>query len=58
MSLKIAESSSSMMSPMAIPATAFFTGTPASMSARLPAQTVAIEEEPFDSKMSEMILTT
>ena len=47
-----------MMSPIAIPATAFFTGTPASMSARLPAQTVAIEEEPFDSKMSEMILTT
>ena len=40
-----------LMSPMAIPLTGFFMGTPASISARVPAQTVAIDEEPFDSKI-------
>ncbi len=43
------------MSPIAIPATGAFTGTPASIKARLPAHTVAIEEEPFDSVISETI---
>ena len=36
-----------------MPATEPFSGTPASISARLAPQTVAIEEEPFDSRMSE-----
>src|SRR5260370_35272181 len=39
--------------PIAIPAQAAFIGTPASMRARDPPQTVAMEEEPLDSKMSE-----
>ena len=45
--------SPSLMSPMAMPATGAFTGTPASMSDRQPPQTDAIDEEPFDSMMSE-----
>ncbi len=52
-SLKTATRPPSITSPIAIPATAFLTGTPASMSARLPPHTVAIELEPFDSRMSE-----
>ena len=40
-----------LMSPMAIPDTGFFIGTPASMSANVPAHTVAIDEEPFDSRI-------
>jgi len=42
---------------IAIPATGAFIGTPASISARVPPHTVAIEEEPLDSRMSETILT-
>ena len=38
---------------MATPATGLLIGTPASISARVPPQTVAIEDEPFDSRMSE-----
>ena len=38
---------------MAIPAVASLRGTPASIMAREPAQTVAIEDEPFDSRISE-----
>ena len=38
---------------MATPATGLLMGTPASMRARVPPHTVAIEEEPFDSRMSE-----
>ncbi len=40
---------------MATPATGFLMGTPASNKDRLPPQTEAIEEEPFDSKISETI---
>ena len=38
---------------MAIPATGAFSGTPASISASEPPQIVAMEEDPFDSRMSE-----
>ncbi len=38
---------------MATPATGAFTGTPASISARLVPHTEAIEEEPLDSRISE-----
>src|SRR5207245_4019679 len=38
--------------PMAIPAHGDLSGTPASIMAREPPQTVAIEEEPLDSRMS------
>ena len=48
---------SSFTRPIAIPATAFLTGTPPSIRAREPAQTVAIEDEPFDSRISEITLT-
>ena len=36
-----------------MPATCALTGTPASMSARLPPHTEAMEEEPFDSVISD-----
>ena len=39
-----------------MPATRAFIGTPASISASVPPHTVAIEDEPFDSRMSETIL--
>ncbi len=38
---------------MAMPATGRLIGTPASISASEAPQTVAIEEEPFDSVISE-----
>src|SRR5258706_1192625 len=38
--------------PIAIPAQGDLSGTPASIMAREPPQTVAIEEEPLDSRMS------
>ncbi len=44
---------SSMTSPIATPATGATIGTPASISARAPPQTEAIDEDPFDSRMSE-----
>ena len=44
------------MSPMATPAHAAFMGTAASISAMDPAQTVAIEDDPFDSRISETTL--
>ena len=40
---------------MAIPLTGFFIGTPASMSASVPAHTVAIDDEPL---LSIIWLTT
>ena len=49
--------SSSFTRPIAIPATADFTGTPASISARDAPQTDAIEEEPLDSVISETTRT-
>jgi len=48
--------SPSATSPMAIPATGARSGTPASINARQPPQTVAIEEEPFDSVISDSTL--
>ena len=41
---------------MAIPATGSLIGTPASINARDEPHTVAIEEDPFDSVISETIL--
>ena len=48
---------SSITRPMAMPATASFRGTPASIIASDPPQTDAIDEEPFDSRMSETTRT-
>ena len=45
--------SPSLISPIATPATAARIGTPASISASEPPQTVAIDDEPFDSRMSD-----
>ena len=42
-----------MIRPIAMPATGAFSGTPASIIASDEPQTVAIEEEPFDSVISE-----
>ena len=44
---------SSMIRPIATPATADLSGTPASIIASDPPQTDAIDDEPFDSRMSE-----
>ncbi len=55
MSVRIATSSPSLISPIAIPAHADFTGTPASMSASDAPHTEAIDDDPFDSRMSETI---
>ena len=48
---------SSITSPIAMPATAFFIGTPASIIASDPPQTDAIDDEPFDSRMSDTTRT-
>ena len=45
--------SSSMIRPIATPATGAFNGTPASIIASEPPQTDAIDDEPLDSRMSE-----
>ena len=45
--------SSSLTSPIAIPATGALKGTPASISESEEPQTLAIELEPFDSVISE-----
>ena len=50
------KSSPSLINPIAIPATGSLIGTPASKSAKDEPQTVAIDEEPFDSVISETIL--
>ena len=42
---------------MAIPATCSFNGQPASMRASDPPQTLAIDDEPFDSIISDTIRT-
>ena len=47
--------SGSVTNPMAIPETGFVICTPASIKANVPAQTVAIEDEPLDSRISETI---
>ena len=43
---------------MAMPLTGLIIFTPASISASVPAQTVAMDEEPFDSRMSDTTRTT
>src|SRR5690349_13136096 len=53
MSVSTATRSPSLMSPMATPATGAFTGTPASMSDMDAPHTDAIDDDPFDSRMSE-----
>ena len=53
MSVRTAKLESLLINPMATPATGASIGTPASNSASEPPHTVAIEEEPFDSRMSE-----
>src|SRR2546423_3082786 len=53
MSVSTATRSPSLMSPIATPATGAFTGTPASMSDIDAPHTDAIDDEPFDSRMSE-----
>ena len=53
MSDSTAKPRSSLISPMAMPATGRFSGTPASISASDVPQTVAMEEEPFDSVISD-----
>ena len=45
--------SPSFTRPIATPATAALIGTPASISARLVPHTLAMELEPFDSRISE-----
>ena len=47
-----------LINPMAIPDTGFLIFTPASINARVPAHTVAMEEEPFDSRISDTTRTT
>ena len=53
MSDSTAKRSPSLTRPMAIPATGAFSGTPASINAKLAPQTDAIEDEPFDSVISD-----
>ena len=47
----------SLTKPKATPATGSVIGTPASMSASVPAQTEAMLEDPLDSNISETTLT-
>ena len=56
MSDKTLKSSPSLINPIAIPATGSLIGTPASINAKDVPQTVAIEEEPLDSVISETTL--
>ena len=53
MSDKTAKPSGSLISPMAMPATGLASGTPASISASEAPHTEAIDDEPFDSVISE-----
>ncbi len=53
MSVKTAKRLPSKIKPIATPATWALTGTPASIIAKQPPQTEAIEDEPFDSVISE-----
>ena len=52
MSERMAIRSCSLINPIAMPATGAEMGTPASIRERVPPQTVAIEDDPFDSRMS------
>ena len=53
MSVRTAKRSPSRISPMATPATGAFRGTPPSIIESEAPQTVAIDDEPFDSVISE-----
>src|SRR3974377_821224 len=53
MSVRMAYASPSFTRPIATPATDAFSGTPASIMLSEPPQTVAIDAEPFDSRMSD-----
>src|ERR1039458_3786123 len=53
MSVRMMWSSPSLIRPIAIPATARLSGTPASISDSVDPQTEAIDEEPLDSRMSD-----
>src|SRR5438093_4917302 len=53
MSVRFPNLSPSLTSPIAMPATWDLIGTPASMSASDAPHTVAIEEDPLDSRMSD-----
>ena len=53
MSVRTATPSPSLISPIAMPAHRRLIGTPASISASELPQTVAIDDEPFDSRISE-----
>ena len=53
MSVRTANFSPSRIRPIATPATGAFSGTPPSIIERDEPQTVAIDEEPFDSVISE-----
>jgi len=48
-------SSPSFRRPIAIPATMSLTGTPPSISDRIPAQTVAMDDDPLEARISETI---
>src|SRR5579863_4576581 len=53
MSVRMAYCSPSFTNPIATPATGAFNGTPASISDNDAPQTVAIDDDPFDSRMSD-----
>src|SRR6476469_1665551 len=53
MSVRIAYFDPSLIRPIATPATAERSGTPASNNASDPQQTEAIDEDPLDSRMSD-----
>ena len=53
MSERMTTRSPSFSSPIAIPATVSRIGTPASISDRQPPQTVAIDEDPLEERMSD-----
>ena len=55
MSDNTAKVSSSLINPIAIPATGRFNGTPASIIESDVPQTVAMEDEPFDSVTSDTV---
>ena len=55
MSVKRTQRSPSLTRPMEIPATGLLMGTPAAIRPRVAPQTEAMELEPLDSRMSEMM---
>ena len=57
MSERIEYLSPSEIKPMAIPETGLDIFTPASIKAIVPEHTVAIDDDPFDSRTSETTLT-